>query len=355
MNNRILHIIPDYLHNPLYDCLLTELEKIGVHNRVFVCDNLSHKTINNHKREVFVYNRSFNELLRAMYFPKQNALFHFALDNEVTKDIQLIHAHTLFSSGYLAYRLHKKFNIPYIVAIRNTDLNVFMKYMPWLRPLAKRIMDAAQRVIFISPAYKRQFDLDNSVTIPNGIDRFYLSHIHRHQQNTDNIRLLFVGTLQHQKNIETIIAVADELNHRNERVSLTLIGAIKDKHYKRLIESKQYVHYHPHIPKEELIHYYRNNDIFIMPSFTETFGLTYAEALSQGLPVIYTKGQGFDGHFEDGQVGFAVPPSDVNYIIDKIYSIRTDYDAISQQCNQAVQRFDWETIAVNYKHIYNND
>jgi len=43
-----------------------------------------------------------------------------------------------------------------------------------------------------------------------------------------------------------------------------------------------------------------------MPSITETFGLVYAEALSQGLPVLYTRGQGFDRQFEEGEVGYAV-------------------------------------------------
>ena len=37
---------------------------------------------------------------------------------------------------------------------------------------------------------------------------------------------------------------------------------------------------------------YRENDIYVMPSIIETFGLVYAEAMSQGLPVIYTRGQG---------------------------------------------------------------
>lgn len=35
-----------------------------------------------------------------------------------------------------------------------------------------------------------------------------------------------------------------------------------------------------------------------MPSFKETFGLVYAEALSRFIEVIYTKGQGFDGNLK---------------------------------------------------------
>ena len=45
-----------------------------------------------------------------------------------------------------------------------------------------------------------------------------------------------------------------------------------------------------------------------MTSLGESFGLTYAEAMSQGVPVIYSKGQGFDGQFKEGVVGYHVDP-----------------------------------------------
>ena len=54
--------------------------------------------------------------------------------------------------------------------------------------------------------------------------------------------------------------------------------------------------FHIHQKKTYLI--FIVNDIFVMPSVTELL-LVYAEAMSQGLPVIYTRGQGFDGQFEE--------------------------------------------------------
>lgn len=44
--------------------------------------------------------------------------------------------------------------------------------------------------------------------------------------------------------------------------------------------------------KTKIIDVYRDSDIFVMPSKFETFGLVYVEALTQGLHLIYTKGQG---------------------------------------------------------------
>lgn len=45
-----------------------------------------------------------------------------------------------------------------------------------------------------------------------------------------------------------------------------------------------------------------------MPSYHETFGLVYIEALTQHLAIVYTKGQGVDGML-DSSVGEAVKAS----------------------------------------------
>ena len=77
--------------------------------------------------------------------------------------------------------------------------------------------------------------------------------------------------------------------------------------------------------KDELLKEYRLNDIFVMPSKTETFGLVYAEAMSQGMPIIYTKNQGFDGQFCEGYVGYHVKYNDYRYIAKKISRIYSEY------------------------------
>lgn len=51
--------------------------------------------------------------------------------------------------------------------------------------------------------------------------------------------------------------------------------------------------------KKQLREAFSISDIFVMPSKPETFGLVYVEALSQGLPILYAKGEGFDGYFDE--------------------------------------------------------
>ena len=89
-----------------------------------------------------------------------------------------------------------------------------------------------------------------------------------------------------------------------------------------------------------------------MPSFYESFGLVYAEAMSQGLPVIYTKGQGFDKQFSDGVVGYSVNPKNIEDIKEKIADIINNYETISNNCLNYVNKFFWENISSYYKNLF---
>lgn len=89
-----------------------------------------------------------------------------------------------------------------------------------------------------------------------------------------------------------------------------------------------------------------------MPSFTESFGLIYAEAMSQGLPVIYSKGQGFDVQFKEGIVGYSVKASLTNDIADKIEMVINEYSKISENYRMLVNSFCWGTISERYWSQY---
>lgn len=357
----ILHIAPDYINKPLYPRLLEALatHDIAKAQYVYACDNTG-QTSPNVPDNVHIVDHSFSPLERLLFFPKQRYLLRDIESVVPFKQVQLIHAHTLFSSGYMAYRLNQKYGIPYIVAVRNTDVNVFFKHMPHLRRLGQRIAAHAQKIIFISPAYEKQVigkylpeELANqSVVIPNGIDRLFLEHTSHHSLS-EPIRLIYVGRMEKAKNVHTIIQVTDTLRQEGLPVKLCLVGSMTDPSYKALIEArKDYIEWHDQCDKEHVMTFLRQNDIFIMPSFVETFGLVYAEAMSQGLPVLYTRGQGFDGFFPEGEVGYSVAPTDVADIADKVKRIVRDYDEPAARCTMCAKRFDWQQIAREYSSIY---
>ena len=94
-----------------------------------------------------------------------------------------------------------------------------------------------------------------------------------------------------------------------------------------------------------------------MPSFTESFGLVYAEAMSQGLPVIYSEGQGFDNQFPEGTVGYHVSAYDATSVADGIEKVINNFsDIISNTISKSNRQNIISSIIIKYRiHvIYRN-
>jgi glycosyltransferase involved in cell wall biosynthesis len=362
---KVLHICPGYFGTQLYDKLFLALQSFGVVCELFICTNkkILHSLEKPYK--LIVLNKEFNKVDRWIYFGKQRTIYKNICQEFSLSEFNIVHAHTLFSAGYSSYLLHKNFGLPYIVAIRETDV-LFFKYMFHLRGVGVTILNNAQNIIFLSPAYRdfivdkyftkknRQIIFDKSVVIPNGIDEYFLNNKFTLKPtiNTKFIKLIYIGEIIPKRNIETTIKACKLLLDKGYSVNYTIVGEIVDVKYHKIIAKYSFINYHPKCSKEEVVLHLRNSDIFIMPSILETFGLIYAEAMSQGIPIIYSKGQGFDGQFENGEVGYAVNCFDYRDISNKIIDLYNNYKQFSERCVSLVEKFNWLTIAREYKKIY---
>lgn len=362
---RVLHINANYLYTNLHQHMARALTEYGVDNHVFVPlhtrDNIAVTPDENVKVSV-----CYKKWDRFFFYKKQKKIEAALEANINVSEFDLLHAYTLFTDGNCAYKLSKKYNIPYVVAIRNTDVNTFFRRRPLLRGRGVEILANAKAVFFLSEPYKKQVlskyipvglqgALEaKSYVIPNGIDDFWLRNL---QTNMDRgvhtpLRLVFVGRIDANKNIPTIQGAMKLLRKKKYETHLTVVGRVADKSIFRRIAADQYTTYIPPRDKIELMHIYRENDVFVMPSHTESFGLVYAEAMSQGLPVVYTKGQGFDGQFPEGVVGCHVSDKSEEDVADGIEKIVDHYGEISSRCLKNVDKFRWMSICETYQSIY---
>jgi glycosyltransferase involved in cell wall biosynthesis len=360
---KVLQIANGYLDKKLYANLFNHLDSIGVENQVFVPVQYGGKNTSTQKDVRVV--ECFSTFDRYLYFPKQKKTLGAVYANYNVHNLDLIHAHTLFSTGYTAYKLNKEFGIPYVVAVRNTDVNLFFNRMIHLRRIGVSILEHSERIIFLSPAYAesvvRKFVpevLKETIVkkieiIPNGIDDFFFQNIpdYIHKINR-NVHLVHVGDIDKNKNITNTIEAINLLVKEGREIDFTLVGEITDAKLKQIVDETVFVKYHEKCQKEHVLSYLRDADILVMPSYHETFGLVYAEAMSQGLPVIYTKGQGFDGQFKEGHVGYHVDPKDPVDIAEKIEMVLDNYEQLSSNCISSVGKFDWKQIAKQYESVY---
>ena len=362
---KVLHICNNFIVSAVHQKMVDASRRLGIQNTVFAPVISAIGRVTPHEDEYAV--ECVTKLDRFVFYHKQEKTYRALKATVPVEAFDLIHTHCIFSDGNVARRLKWELGIPYLVTINNTDLNAFFRLRRFLRPCGILVMKEASHIIFISEVYRqslfqkyvpqqeRETLLQKTHIIPFGIDDFWFDHIDNEKKHLlleKKIRLLFVGDICKNKNISTVVAAVSRLREEGWDISFTIVGKILDKRLYRELSKAEFLTYGGEQTKETLIDYYRQSDIFIMPSFTETFGLVYAEALSQGVPVIYSQGQGFDGQFQEGVVGYHVDPYSMEAVAESIVRIAKEYDTIQPRCAVAARKFSWMEIARQYEKLY---
>lgn len=373
----ILHISNDFAGSTVHKCLYSELDKLGVEQLVYCPVRDSQQIGKNSfagKSTIIDYANIIKPYYKYFYHLKQWRLYAYIRARYDLSKYSLCHATTLLSDGGIAYRIFKEYHVPYMVAVRSTDIDVFLAKLPHTWSAARRILLNARYIVFINNGLRVSLEKhkaikpiieqikDRFIIVPNGIDDYYVNHWHTNKHQGHG--LVYIGDFSRRKNVLRLCQAVLELK-KNEMLSdvkLTLIGGGKARNgaMEDVEETDAFVHSHrdtfvnvgPIYNKDKIIEILNQNTIFAMPSINETFGLVYIEALSQNLALLYTKGQGIDGLF-DSKIGVAVNPLSVNDIknaLEKMLTNRSNYS------NEDVdpQLFRWGKIANIYMNYYSN-
>lgn len=351
--------------------MIEHLSDLGIDNLVFapICKGSEIVTKAN---DNVIVSSCFNKADRCSFDYKQKKILRAVQDAVKVSEMDVIHAYTLFTDGNCAMKLSEKYNVPYVVAVRDTDVNYFFKYRPWLIGRGIKILRNASAVFFLSETYKNRVLNDfvpeenreeiaaKTRVVPNGIDPFWIENTYANKDvqaslkriGDKTLKVICVAQISQRKNIPALQAALIKLKEKGWKPELSLIGKANDKALLERVCADENTIYHDKMPKEELIDYYRAADIFALPSKTETFGLVYAEATTQGLPILYSKDQGFDGQFEEGVVGYHIDALNPDDICEKLEKVAAEYERLSVECVKSAGHFDWKDICAEYKAIY---
>jgi len=372
MRNIILHITNDYSGSTVYMNLISELDNLGIPQIVYnpIRDpNRIGKNAIDFKTEgsKIIYSSILNyHIDRLLYSWKIKKILKDIESKVDFSKVNLIHAHTWYSDGGVAYLLSKKYNIPYIIAVRNTDLNVHYKYFVHHRRLGYKILESAKEIILIgeyqNKFFKNNFE-DNIYSkikvIPNGVNNFWIdnSKIFKPEKDINKFKILYVGTfIKRKKLLELQQAVIELSKINNSKLELHIVGE-GGKQTKKILKfiqkyPKLFIYHGKVDQKEKLEKIYNNCHIFVMPSKYETFGLVYIEALLQGLPILYTKDEGIDGLYSE-KIGDKVSIGNVEEIKKKILKMVNDYSSYDIPTEKLKENHNWTNLALIYNKIYN--
>lgn len=365
MRRSLLHINSYYADRRFYSNLYDRQNGLFERFQVFVpiCKDAS---VAAPERPYLLFSECYAEADRWLFLKKERGIYATLKNNTTIGDYDITHAHSLFANGYVSWLLKQEFGIPYVVAVRGTDIDIFFKWRINLRNIGRRILRDAGVVVFLSPVsrdrvlstYLSKEDssavISKTVVIPNGIDRYWLDNvdISSRREPLEEIRILCVGVICRNKNMLKLAKACDLLRAKGANIRLRIVGRKEDPSLVEQLGRLDFVELFDPMPKEVLRDQYRWATLFALVSKRETLGLVYAEALSQGLPIIYSKGQGFDGQFPDGHVGYPVDSGSLESIAAGIERVVAEGDEVARNAPSAARRFDWDEIAKSYSEMY---
>lgn len=365
---RILYLADDYPNSSVHHNLAQSLCEYSKDNDVVVFSSLrknfsledSFKKYGKYSYEYLYKNVDINHLTyKINFWKKRNTKFRLLLQSVNVEEIDIVLVSTMFSDGAVALELFKKYNIPYIISVRGTDTNLYLKKLPHLWNIGRKVLLNAIKIIFIAESIKSNFILskplqsiidtviNKSVVIPNGIDKIWINNLYIANSKKKAKNILYVGDFSKNKNVISVLKAFEKLQQDFPDIMLNLVGGggklrgNQEKIILDYVKKNDSINYLGKIyDREKLIQVMRNNDAFVMVSHSETFGLVYIEALSQGLPIVYTEGQGVDGFFDDIKVGEKANSKSIDSIYNAMKKIIEDYPSY-ENIGERINQFTW--------------
>ncbi len=252
------------------------------------------------------------------------------------RQFDLIHITSVFlSASTLGAYYAKKFKKPYIISPRGSLMKSPLFSENFLKKIKKRIyislienrnLKGASAVHFAVEAEKEEYlraglPLKKGIVIPNGLDltefQFYEVKPHkidfREKFGIDSNRkiVLFLSRLTWIKGLDTLIPAFAEVVKKEPKAILVLAGPDDENYSKKIKEiissfnnlisanqSNQHksasfnIIFTGMLKGDDKIAAFQDSDVFVLPSYSESFGMAVIEAICFGLPVIITKNVG---------------------------------------------------------------
>jgi glycosyltransferase involved in cell wall biosynthesis len=293
-------------------------------------------------------------------------------------EFDLVHAHNHRSyQTETAFQIAKKQGKPFVISVHGSLLGYdhFLKGIAKLPYIAydllrgKSIIKRADAVIVNSKEeYKDaiRYGVKESRLhlLPVGIDVEGYSPL---KKDESILKILFVGRISRNRNVEPIINSASVLKKRRIPCKFIIVGGEEKssetsktgylnelKSLAKRMKVTDMVEFKGPKYDDELKKYYRTADIFVYTSLSENFGQTMLEAGAAGLPLICTKVGIAPDLIQEGKNGFIVK-GEPKEIAERIVSLldREKREAFGRISRDIVsKKYDWDRIIAEYLKIY---
>lgn len=171
------------------------------------------------------------------------------------------------------------------------------------------------------------------------------------------IRLLCVGKFEERKHHLMLLEILTHLLPEYP-ISLTLVGEASTPHHESYLKKvREYinvhqlealVHIHTNCKPDQMADFYRNADLFVLPSTGEFASVSQLEAMSYSLPVIVSDTNGTACYVENGENGYLFRDKDIADLEAKITDMLRDLDRLKQMGARSYELVQAKYVFSNY-------
>jgi glycosyltransferase involved in cell wall biosynthesis len=271
-----------------------------------------------------------------------------------------IHAHGLYPAGMIGLAMGRALKLPVVVTEHWGSLQERARQSWLMKHLLAFVLRSASAAVAVShqlagdmialePRCKPE-------VVSNAVGPAFFQTPIRMPKPEGRIRLLFVARLaDERKGLGTLLRVLGRLR-RNPPVQLTIVGdGARRGTFEELAASLPAgtVEFRGALPSDQVAIEMSACDLFVLPSWTETFGLVFAEAMAAGKPVLGCSGTAAE-EIVPRFAGVLVPPNDdvalegaLRGAIDEL----AKYDGVAIR-DYARQRFSHEAFLATMSVVY---
>lgn len=278
----------------------------------------------------------------------------------------LIYAHHTQINGYLALQLKRQYSLPYVITDHDFGeleaARSFERRRRFLAPIiqgSSRMVAVARRmedlIRDIFPGAKTATVSNGTVTPPPEVFKEPRPHAIR-----GKTVIFCAAAFYERKGIPMLIRAFGRVAAKHPESVLRIAG---DGVERRRIEAtteelglQNRVALLGRLPHSEVIQQMAWSDVFALPGWDEPFATAFSEALSVGLPIVYSADGGITDVVENGKHGFAIKPRDVDeltWALDQLLGdekLRRDMGEAGTRLFE--ERLKWEHNAGVMKAIF---
>ncbi len=302
------------------------------------------------KRGKNIHSQSYLDLLR-FAIQSERACRSFMR----SKRYDLVHAINGLPCGYTALRL----KLPYILSLRGTEVPghspAHAPIYTLLRPVIIQTWKRAGAVVTNSQDLTRLAQKTCPelpfVLIPNGVDTAYFVPGPKRQEN--ELRILYVGRMNPIKNLPTLLTAFQQFSTRFPHATLTLVGEGPQLPELQARFQDRRIKFVGRKNRGELLTYYQQSDVFVLPSITEGMSNALLEAAACGLAIAATDTGGVRELFNADVDLFPVGNANALAAIFDQYVRQPEFlTKRKTAARQRVQDLSWDKVAQAYSSLY---